>query len=59
MDSVGSVLGNSKLLLNSQDKICSVITAITNVFTRQKWRASKYKHFNKIFIRKQIKNTTV
>jgi len=49
MDSVGSVLGTSKLLLNPQEEICSVITAITNVFTRQKWRASQYKHFNKIF----------
>jgi hypothetical protein len=36
MDSVGSGLGNSKLLLNPQEEISSVITAIISVFTRQK-----------------------
>jgi hypothetical protein len=49
MDSVGSGLGNSKLLLNPQEETCSVITVITSVFTRQKWRPSKNTNFNQIF----------
>jgi hypothetical protein len=39
-----------------QEENCSVITAITSVFTHQRCWASKNINFNKFFIRKQIKN---
>jgi len=49
MDSVGSGLGTSKLLLNPQEEICSVITTITNVLftpTHALFHTTKYQFFN-------------